>query len=96
MASKISEAEIREMLESLKGWERHGDMLVRLWQFHSFKRALEFVEQLATVFERYGHYPDIIISFRNVRVEISTHEAGGLTAQDFEMAREIGDLPTER
>ena len=45
--SKLSEAEILEKLPAAKGWERHGDMLVRTWQFPSFRRAIEFVNQVA-------------------------------------------------
>ena len=43
--SKLSEAEILERLPRAKNWERHGDMLVRTWQFPSFRRALEFINQ---------------------------------------------------
>ena len=45
--SKLSEAEIAGKMPDAKGWERHGDMLVRTWQFPSFRRAMEFVNQAA-------------------------------------------------
>ena len=44
--SKLTEAEINEKLPAAKGWQRHGDMLVRTWQFPSFRRAIEFVNQI--------------------------------------------------
>ena len=44
--SKLSEPEILARLPLAKGWERHGDMLVRTWQFPSFRRAMEFVNQV--------------------------------------------------
>ena len=47
--------------------------------FPSFRRAMEFVNQAAAVVERTDHYPDIIVSFRTVRMEMSTHDVGGLT-----------------
>ncbi len=87
MCAKLSETEVQEALASLKGWETHGDMLVRSWQFHSFQRTFEFVGQIATIAERMSQYPDVVLSYRNVRVEISTHEAGGLTSRDFDIAR---------
>jgi 4a-hydroxytetrahydrobiopterin dehydratase len=93
---KMSESDIHAQLPSTKGWDRLGDMLVRTWQFPSSRRALEFVNQVAAVAERAGHYPDIIFSFRSVRVELSTHSEGGLTSRDFDLAFEINALPTDR
>ena len=94
--AKLSEPEIQGQMPAAKGWERLGDMLIRTWQFPSFRRALEFVNQAAALAERCDHYPDIILSFRSLRIELSTHSAGGLTARDFEVASELGALPTDR
>jgi 4a-hydroxytetrahydrobiopterin dehydratase len=94
--AKLSEAEIADKLPEAKGWERHGDMLVRTWQFPSFRRALEFVNQTAALIEKTDHYPDIIMSFRNVRLEMSTHDVGGLTDRDFALVSEINTIPTDR
>ncbi len=62
--SKLSEAEIQARLPDAKGWDRHGDMLVRTWQFPSFRRAIEFVNQVSALIEKTDHYPDIHVSFR--------------------------------
>src|SRR3954451_11518661 len=51
LMSKLSEPEILARLPMAKGWDRHGDMLVRTWQFHSFRRALEFVNQAGAIIE---------------------------------------------
>jgi 4a-hydroxytetrahydrobiopterin dehydratase len=93
---KLSEPEILSKMPDAKGWERHGDMLVRVWQFPSFRRALEFVNQAAALAEKSDHHPDIILSYRKVRLELSTHSEGGLTEQDFTFASEINALPTDR
>ena len=93
---KLSEPEIQAQLAAAKGWDRHGDMLVRTWQFASARRALEFVNLLASLAERADHFPDITLSYRAVRVELSTHSAGGLTPRDFEMAAQINALPDDR
>jgi 4a-hydroxytetrahydrobiopterin dehydratase len=93
---KLSEAEILERLPKAKDWERHGDMLVRSWQFPSFRRAIEFVNQAAAVIDKADHHPDLIVSYRNVRIEMSTHDAGGLTDLDFVVAAQINDVPTDR
>ena len=88
--AKLTEPEILEKMPAAKGWERHGDMLVRSWQFPSFRRALEFVNQVASLAEKSDHHPDIFLSYRMVRLELSTHSEGGLTGNDFALA--AGDL----
>jgi 4a-hydroxytetrahydrobiopterin dehydratase len=94
--SKLTEAEVLAKMSDAKGWERHGDMLVRTWQFPSFRRAIEFVEQVAALVERIDHYPDIHVNFRNVRLEMSTHDVGGLTERDFALISQINTIPTDR
>ena len=93
---KLSEAEIIERLPAAKGWERHGDMLVRTWQFPSFRRALEFVNNVGVLLEKSDHYPDLILNYRTVRLEMSTHDVGGLTDRDFTLIAEINTIPTDR
>jgi 4a-hydroxytetrahydrobiopterin dehydratase len=93
---KLSEAEIVARLPMAKGWERHGDMLVRTWQFPSFRRALEFVNQVGTLIEKSDHYPDLIVNYRSVRIETSTHDVVGLTERDFSLIAEINEVPTDR
>ena len=68
-------------------------MLVRSWQFPSFRRALEFVTQIGGVAETADHHPDIILSYRTVRVEVSTHADGGLTDRDFQFVKDVNALP---
>jgi 4a-hydroxytetrahydrobiopterin dehydratase len=94
--SKLSEAEIIERLPTAKGWDRHGDMLVRTWQFPSFRRAIEFVNQVAILLEKIDHHPDLIVQYRTVRIEMSTHDVGGLTERDFALVAEINEIPTDR
>jgi 4a-hydroxytetrahydrobiopterin dehydratase len=67
---KLSEAEIQEQLTTTKGWERHGDMLVRSWQFPTFRRALQFVNEVGAMVDRFDHHPDIHISFRTVQIQL--------------------------
>jgi 4a-hydroxytetrahydrobiopterin dehydratase len=94
--AKLSEPEIHDRMPTAKGWERHGDMLVRSWQFPSFRRALEFVNQVAALAEKFDHHPEIILSYRMVQLQLSTHDQGGLTERDFSFASEINTLPTDR
>jgi 4a-hydroxytetrahydrobiopterin dehydratase len=94
--AKLSEAEILERLPTAKGWERHGDMLVRTWQFPSFRRAIEFTNHVAVVMEKTDHFPDLIVNYRSVRIEMSTHDVGGLSEHDFSLIAEINEIPTDR
>lgn len=94
--SKLNEAEIAERLPQAKGWDRHGDMLVRTFQFPSFRRAVEFVNNVAALVEKADHYPDVIVSYRTVRIEMSTHDLGGLSERDFAMIAAINEIPTDR
>ena len=93
---KLSEYEIVGRMPAAKGWERLGDMLVRSWQFPSSHRALEFVKDVVERAERVGHHPEIVLSYRTVRVALSTHSEGGVTENDFALAAEIEEIRTER
>ena len=94
--AKLSEAEILERLPTAKGWERHGDMLVRTWQFPSFRRTIEFTNHVAGLMEKTDHFPDLIVNYRSVRIEMSTHDVGGLSEHDFSLIAEINEIPTDR
>lgn len=89
---KMSEAEIRERLPQANGWERIGDELVRTWQFPSARRALEFVGRIVDESEALDHHPDVVLSYRTVRVELATHAVGGISGKDFELAERIGGI----
>ena len=93
---KLRDDEIQARLASIRGWEHLGDMLVRSWQFASTRRALDFVNQAWAVAERLGHHPEIVLSFRTVRVELNSRADGGLTEQDFQLAAELNALPDDR
>lgn len=93
---KLSEPDIMSRMVAAKDWERLGDMLVRSWQFPSARRALEFVNEVAALADRLDHHPDIVLSYRTVRLELSTHADGGLTEEDFRFAAEVEAIVTDR
>lgn len=94
--AKLTEVEIAERLPAARGWDRLGDMLVRSWQFPSSRRALEFVQEVVERAERAGNHPDIVLSYRTVRLELSTHAEGGVTESDFALAAAIEEIPVAR
>lgn len=86
MAELLDDAAITSALESLPGWERDGDSLVRTAQLPSFPAAITVVDRVAQDAERRDHHPDIDIRWRTLTFRLSTHSAGGLTAKDVELA----------
>ena len=85
----LSDEEITERLERLEGWSRDGDAIVREFDRDDFVGSVRFAGQIVAPAEDMGHHPDLEISWSTVRVTISTHSEGGLTAADFELASRI-------
>jgi 4a-hydroxytetrahydrobiopterin dehydratase len=77
-------------------WERDGHELVKVQTEHDFAGALDFVNRVGELAERADHHPDIDIRWNTVTLKLSTHSAGGITAKDLELARQIDDLPSGR
>ena len=77
-------------------WSRDGDQIVRTLTFASFRDAMAFVNAVADVAEATDHHPDIDIRWRTVTLHAWTHDRGGLTLLDFELARRIDALPAGR
>lgn len=87
--SKLTDEQVRQALESLPGWERDGDVISRTYQHPDFRTALAFVNFVAEVAEKQGHHPDVDIRYDKVRLAVTTHDAGGLTEKDLELARTV-------
>ena len=90
--ARLSDEEIGEQLAGLDGWERDGDAIQRTFQLDDFKGSVDFVNRLTPEAEDMNHHPDLAISWNKVTVTITTHSEGGLTANDFELARRIATL----
>jgi 4a-hydroxytetrahydrobiopterin dehydratase len=89
MAELLSDIEIQRDLGSLQGWSRKGDVLTRTYQFRNFSQSMEFVNRVAELAESANHHPDIDIRYSKVTLTLSTHDAGGITANDVNLARMI-------
>jgi 4a-hydroxytetrahydrobiopterin dehydratase len=85
----LSDSEIESRLADLEGWERRGEAIARTFELADFVGSVEFVNALVEPAEGLGHHPDLSISWNKVAVTITSHSAGGLTANDFELARRI-------
>ena len=90
--ARLSDDEIEERLAGLEGWKRVGDAIQRTFELDDFKGSVEFVNRLTPEAEDMNHHPDLSISWNEVAVTITTHSEGGLTENDFELARRIASL----
>jgi 4a-hydroxytetrahydrobiopterin dehydratase len=92
----LEDAEIGRRLEGLPGWRREAGgsaCIVRDWTFEDFASALAFVGRVGGGAETAGHHPDILLhGWNKVRLALSSHSAGGLTAADFDMAQRFDEL----
>ncbi|MGF1521292.1 MAG: 4a-hydroxytetrahydrobiopterin dehydratase [Leptolyngbyaceae cyanobacterium] len=92
MADLLSAAEVQEKLVRLDGWSLEGDVIKTVKKFAGFPEAIAFVSQLVDPAEAAGHHPDISISYNKVTISLTTHDAGGLTQKDFDLATIISRL----
>ena len=90
--ARLSDGEIEERLSGLSGWERDDDAIKREFELADFKGSVDFVNRLTPEAEEMNHHPDLEISWNKVTVKLSTHSEGGLTENDFELARRISAL----
>ena len=82
----LTDQETVSLLETVPDWHIESGELVRIFQFHDFKAAMLFVNAVAELAETAGHHPDIDIRYNRVRLCLITHDAGGLTSKDFDLA----------
>jgi len=90
--ARLSDEEIEERLNGLDGWEREGEAISRTFKLDDFKGSVDFVNRLTPEAEDMNHHPDLEISWNEVIVRVTSHSEGGLTENDFELARRIGTL----
>lgn len=90
--AKLEDGEIAEKLEELDGWERDGDAIAKEFDRGDFVGSAKFVDTIVGPAEEMGHHPDLAISWSKVKVTITTHSEGGLTANDFVLAGRIDEL----
>lgn len=86
---RLSDIAIQRGLGSLPGWSRKGDTLSKTFQFETFPSGIAFVDRAAVAAERAQHHPDIDIRYTKITCMLTTHDAGGITQKDLDMAGEI-------
>ncbi len=89
---KMSEAEIRTALAALPKWSYTAGKLHREYQFADFVRAFGFMAQAALAAEAANHHPEWFNVYRTVKIDLATHDAGGVTSKDVELAKTFENL----
>ena len=89
MRQKLSDLEIQRALGGLAGWSRRGETLVKTYVFERFADGIAFVDRVARVADEMDHHPDIDIRYTKVTMTLSTHDAGGVTQGDLDLAQRI-------
>lgn len=95
MHERLSDIGIQRELGALPGWARRGDSLTKTYRFPTFPQTITFVTRVADVAESMDHHPDIDIRHTRLTFSLSSHDAGGITARDIVLAREIERLAAE-
>lgn len=90
--ARLSDEDIESRLQGLDGWERHGNTIHAVFKFGDFSGSIDFVNRLTPVANEMNHHPDLHISWDTVRVHLLSHSEGGVTENDFELAKKLSDL----
>ena len=96
MREPLSATAVAARIESLGVWKAEGNRtLTRHYTFSSHIEAIGFVVRVAMVAEVLDHHPDLRVVYNRVELVLSTHDAGGVTARDFELAARINELAAQ-
>ncbi|MBT8299308.1 MAG: 4a-hydroxytetrahydrobiopterin dehydratase [Maribacter sp.] len=90
--AKLSEAEIRQHLQDLKGWEYNDGAIETTFEFKNFKEAFTIMTRIAFECEAQNHHPDWSNVYKTLNIRLNTHDAGGVTMKDFELAQRIEEI----
>ncbi|PGF18318.1 4a-hydroxytetrahydrobiopterin dehydratase [Natrinema sp. CBA1119] len=87
MTNLLSDEEIETQLPD--DWNREGDEIVRVYEFDDYLRGVNFAQMVGEIAEAQFHHPEIIIRYAGVEIRLTSHEEGGITDDDIEMAELI-------
>jgi 4a-hydroxytetrahydrobiopterin dehydratase len=90
MADLLDEAELEDRLPN--GWEREGDEIVRTYEFDDYLAGVAFASEIGELAEEEFHHPEIVIRYKEVEVRFTSHEEGGITTKDVDLAEQSNAL----
>lgn len=89
---KLSDSDIREHMKNLPGWSYVDTTLTKQYNFKGFTSAIQFVNQVAMAAESVNHHPDIYIRYNKVTITLTTHDTGGITLYDIQLAASCDEV----
>jgi len=89
---RLSELEIKEELKQLSEWNIKNDKLHKEFKFDNFNQAFGFMTRAAMEIEKMNHHPEWFNVYNRITVELTTHDAGGITKNDVNLARILNAL----
>jgi len=92
MRKKMTDAEIAAALPKLSGWALKDGKLHREYKFADFKHAMAFLQSAVAPIDKMDHHPEWFNVYNKVIVDLNTHDAGGITAKDFELGELLEGL----
>jgi 4a-hydroxytetrahydrobiopterin dehydratase len=90
--NRLSDREISQQLQTIPSWQLRDGRIEKTFKFNNFIEAIAFVNRLVNAAESLGHHPDIIINYNRVTLSLTTHDVGGLSNLDFDLAQQIDRL----
>jgi 4a-hydroxytetrahydrobiopterin dehydratase len=86
---KLDREQIQTQLAELNDWQVAESKLLKRFNFNNFAEALDFINRVGDIAERHDHHPDITFGWGYAEINLTTHDAGGLTSRDFAVAAQI-------
>lgn len=90
---KLTAEEIEENLKGLTDWTVSNEKLSKKFKFKNFAESLEFINKIGAIAESQDHHPDILLGWGYAEIFITTHDAGGITERDFQLAKALEKIP---
>lgn len=94
--SQLSHEQVAAELAGCPGWHHRGNAIERTFDCEDFDGSIAFVNAVAREANAVNHHPDIEVSWNSVKLILSSHDAGGLTGRDFDLARRINALAAHK
>jgi len=91
-ATKLSDQQLHTFLNDLEGWELQDDKLFKVFKFKDFIHAWSFMSACAIVAEKLNHHPEWSNVYNQVEVHLTTHDSGGITSLDIDLAKQMNAL----
>jgi len=88
----LSQLDIKEELKNLPGWNLINEKLHKEFEFDSFNQAFGFMTRAAMEIEKMNHHPEWFNVYNRIIVELTTHDAGGITKNDINLAKILNSL----